>query len=145
MLRKQFINSAGVGKLNGDLHQSSRITYESRSFSVRYLVSLVYMKGLIYVVNMSIVVPQSIGISLRNRIFKGDNLIKEFHDMYQVLEVWYKASQQPMSSASGHHTNDTPSTNDSVVKIQKGKLLGTPQWSHQFCYGEKFLWHGVPQ
>ena len=27
----------------------------------------------------------------------------------------------------------------------KGQLLGTPQWSHQFCYGEKFLWLGVPQ
>ena len=27
----------------------------------------------------------------------------------------------------------------------KGQLLGTPQQSHQFCYGEKFLWFGVPQ
>ena len=27
----------------------------------------------------------------------------------------------------------------------KGQLLGTPQWSRQFCYGEKFLWLGVPQ
>ena len=27
----------------------------------------------------------------------------------------------------------------------KGQLLGTPQRSHQFCYGEKFLWLGVPQ
>ena len=27
----------------------------------------------------------------------------------------------------------------------KGQLLGTPQWSHQFCYEEKFLWLGVPQ
>ena len=27
----------------------------------------------------------------------------------------------------------------------KGQLLGTPQWSHQFYYGEKFLWIGVPQ
>ena len=27
----------------------------------------------------------------------------------------------------------------------KGQLLGTPQQSRQFCYGEKFLWLGVPQ
>ena len=27
----------------------------------------------------------------------------------------------------------------------KGQLLGNPQWSRQFCYGEKFLWLGVPQ
>ena len=56
----------GVGKLNVDLHQLSRIRYESRSFSVRYLVSLAYRKGLISGVKLSIVVPQAIGISLRN-------------------------------------------------------------------------------
>ena len=27
----------------------------------------------------------------------------------------------------------------------KRQLLGTPQRSRQFCYGEKFLWLGVPQ
>ena len=53
---------AGVGKLNGDLHQLSGIRYESRSFSVRYLVSLAYRKGLISGVKLSIVVPQAIGI-----------------------------------------------------------------------------------
>ena len=37
----------GVGKLNGDLRQPSRIRYESRSFSVRCLVSLAY-RELIY-------------------------------------------------------------------------------------------------
>ena len=62
---------AGVEKLNGDLHQLSEIRYESRSFSVRCLVSLTYRKGFISRVNMSIVVPQAIGISLRNRI--GDS------------------------------------------------------------------------
>ena len=55
-------------KLNGDLHQPSRIRYEVRSFSVRYLVSLAYRKGLISRVKLSSVVPQAIGISLRNRI-----------------------------------------------------------------------------
>ena len=59
---------AGVEKLNGDLHQLCGIRYESRSFSVRYLVSLAYRKGLISGVKLSILVPQAIGISLRNRI-----------------------------------------------------------------------------
>ena len=27
----------------------------------------------------------------------------------------------------------------------KGQLLGTPQRNRQSCYGEKFLWLGVPQ
>ena len=27
----------------------------------------------------------------------------------------------------------------------KEQLLGTPQWSRQFCYEKKFLWLGVPQ
>ena len=53
-------------KLNGDLHQSSEIRYVSRSFSVRCLVSLAYRKGLIFRVELSVVVPQAIGISLRN-------------------------------------------------------------------------------
>ena len=60
-----------VGKFNGDIHQLSRIRYESRSFSVRCLVSLAYRKGLISGVNLSVVVPKAIGISLRNRI--GDS------------------------------------------------------------------------
>ena len=81
MLRKQFINSAGVGKLNRDLHQPSEIRYESRSFSVRYLVSLAYSKGLISGVKLSVVVPQAIGISLRNRI--GDSA-REF----LVIVLW---------------------------------------------------------
>ena len=57
---------ARVGKLNGDLHQPSIIRYESRSFSVIYLVSLAYRKGLIFGVKLSVVVPQAIGISLCN-------------------------------------------------------------------------------
>ena len=55
---------AGVGNLNGDLHQPSGIRYESISFSVRCLVSLAYREGLISGVNMYVVVPQAIGISL---------------------------------------------------------------------------------
>ena len=55
-----------VEKLNGDLHQPSGIRYKSRSFSVRFFVYLTYREGLISEVNLSVVVPQSIGISLRN-------------------------------------------------------------------------------
>ena len=58
-------------KLNGDLHQPSGIRYESRSFSVGCLVSLAYREGFISRVNLSVVVPQAIGIYLRNRI--GDS------------------------------------------------------------------------
>ena len=58
---------AGVRKLNGDLHQPYGIRYESRSFSVSYLVSLAYRKGLTSGVKLSVVVPQAIGISLCNR------------------------------------------------------------------------------
>ena len=58
-------------KFNGDLHQSSRIRYVSRSLSVRCLVSLAYRKGLIYVVTLYVMVPQAIGIFLCNRI--GDS------------------------------------------------------------------------
>ena len=59
---------AGVGKLNGDLHQPSRIRYEVWSFSVRHLISIAYWEGLIFGVKLSVVVPQAIGISLRTRI-----------------------------------------------------------------------------
>ena len=58
---------AEVGKLNGDLLQLSGIKYEVWSFSVRYLISIAYWKGLISRVKMSVVVPQAIGISLRNK------------------------------------------------------------------------------
>ena len=75
---------AGVGKLNDDLHQPFGIRYESRSFSVRYLVSLAYRKGLISGVKLSVVVPQAIGIYLCNRI--GDSA-REF--LVVVLWGWY--------------------------------------------------------
>ena len=44
------------------------------------------------------------------RICKGDHLLKYFHSLSIVLEEWFKVSQQSMSSSSGHHTNDPPST-----------------------------------
>ena len=60
-----------IGKFNGDLLQPSGIRYEVWSFSVRHLISIAYWKGLIYGVELYVVVPQAIGISLRNRI--GDS------------------------------------------------------------------------
>ena len=79
-------------KLNGDLHQPYRIRYVSRSFSVRCLVSLAYMKGLIFLVTLSVVVPQAIGISLHNRI--GDStgeflviVLWGFLSAFNVLEL----------------------------------------------------------
>ena len=68
---------ARVEKLNGDLHQPYGIRYESRYFSVRCLFSLEYREGLISGVNLSIVVPQAIGIFLHNRIgdFVGEVLV----------------------------------------------------------------------
>ena len=62
---------AGVGKLNGDLLQLSGIRYKVQSFSVRNFISIAYWKRLISGVKLFIVVPQAIGISLRNRI--GDS------------------------------------------------------------------------
>ena len=55
-----------IGKINGDLLQPYGIRYEVWSFSVRHLISIAYWKGLICGVKLSVVVPQAIGISLRN-------------------------------------------------------------------------------
>ena len=76
---------ARVEKLNGDLHQPSRIRYVLRSFSVRCLVSLAYRKGLISVVTLSILVPQAIGSFLYNRIgdHTGKFLVISFGGFYR--------------------------------------------------------------
>ena len=72
-------------KFNGDLHQPSGIRYVSISFSVRCLVSLAYRKGLISTVTLSVVVPQAIGIFLRNKIgdHTGEFLVISFGGFYQ--------------------------------------------------------------
>ena len=77
----KLLIQARVEKLNEDLHQSSRIRYESISFSVGCLVSLAYREGLISGFNLSVVVPQAIGISLHNKI--GDSA-REF----LVVVLW---------------------------------------------------------
>ena len=59
---------AKVGKFKRDLLQPSRIRYEVWSFSVIHLLSIAYCKGLISGVKLSVVVPQAIGISLRNSL-----------------------------------------------------------------------------
>ena len=45
---------------------------------------------------------------------------------------------------------ETERNQEKIINIKpivapKGQLLGTSQQSRQFCYGEKFLWLGVPQ
>ena len=57
----------------------------SRSFSVRCLVSLTYRKGLIFAITLSIVVPEAIGIFLRNRNgdHTGEFLVISFGGFYR--------------------------------------------------------------
>ena len=79
-------------KLNGDLHQPSIISYVSRYYSVRCFISLAYGKGLIYAITLSIVVPQSIGSFLCNKIgdHTGDFLVISFGGFllaFNVLEL----------------------------------------------------------
>ena len=85
MLREQIAKQARVENLNRDLHQASGIRYVSRSFSVRYLVSLAYGKGLISAVTLSVAVPQAIGNFLRNRIgdHTGEFLVISFGGFYR--------------------------------------------------------------
>ena len=68
LLNVEVANYLYKREWNGDLHQPSGIRYVSRSFSVRCLDSLAYRKGLISVVTLSVVLPQTIGSFLHNRI-----------------------------------------------------------------------------
>ena len=43
---RKLLTQAGLEKLNGDLHQPSKIRYVSRSFSVRCFIFLAYCKGI---------------------------------------------------------------------------------------------------
>ena len=56
------------------------------------------------------------------RIWRGGHLLKYCYGLSYILEVWYEASQWPMSLSSSDHTNDTPSTSDYVVNSRKGKV-----------------------
>ena len=53
---RKLLIQARVEKINGDLHQPSRIRYVSRSFSVRCFISLHIGKELISMVTLSVVV-----------------------------------------------------------------------------------------
>ena len=53
------------------------------------------------------------------RLCKGDHLLKDCPSLSLVSEVW---SKHLLSSVSDHHANDSPSTSDSLVKSQKGKV-----------------------
>ena len=93
-----------VEKLNGDLHQPSRIMYVSRSYSVRCLISVAYGKGLISAVNLSIMVPQSIGNFLCNRIgdHTGEFLVISFGGFTSIQCSLIALISQFLSQMWGH-------------------------------------------
>jgi hypothetical protein len=45
------------------------------------------------------------------RIYKGDHLLKDFHGIPKVVEVWSQG-HQPASSTTAGHDGDKPSTSD---------------------------------
>ena len=61
------------------------------------------------------------------RICKGDHLLKYFHGLPKVLEVWSMNSQQPTSLSSRHYVDDNPSNNDHTVRSKNGKV-NIPCW-----------------
>ena len=71
MLKKQIANTSESGKDQRGSTSTVRNKVRIEILSVRCLVSLSYWKGLISAITLSIVVPQAIGIFLRNRI--GDS------------------------------------------------------------------------
>ena len=84
-----------IGKLNEDLLQPSGIRYEVLSFSVRHFISIAYWENLIFGVKLSVVVPQAIGISLRNitlarqrpSFFRNQGVVMLVLFKYQVRET----------------------------------------------------------
>ena len=57
--------------------------------------------------------------------------------LYQAYMLPYLTQKQERKSNSN--------TLNAEKTTPKGQLLETPQQSCQFCYGETFLWLGVPQ
>jgi hypothetical protein len=55
-------------------------------------------------------------------IFKGDHLLKDFHGIPKILEVWYQGSQQPMSSTIIVHAGENPSTDNHWDGGKKGQV-----------------------
>ena len=56
----------------------------------------------------------------------------------------YQAYMPPYPTQKQERKNNSSTLNAKKI-TPKGQLLGTPQQSRQFYYGEKFLWLGVPQ
>jgi len=56
------------------------------------------------------------------RLCKGDHFLFYFPGISKVLEVWSESFDQPMSSFSGHHTDDNPSTRDNKVEGEKRRV-----------------------
>ena len=102
--QSKLLTQAGLERLNGDLHQPSGIRYVSRSFSVRCFISLAYGKGLISTITLSVVVPQAIGIFLRNRIgnYTGDFLVISFGVFVSIQCSWIALISLFLSRVWGH-------------------------------------------
>ena len=100
----KLLIQARLEKLNGDLHQPSRIRYVSRSFSVRCFISLAYGKWLISVVTLSVVVPQAIESFLHNRIgdHTGEFLVISFWGFIGIQCSWIALISLFLSRVWGH-------------------------------------------
>ena len=66
---------------------------------------------------------------------KGDHLLRDCLGIPKVLEVWSTGSQQPLSSASGDHAGDKPSTSIHKVHRKKGKV----KFPYRLCEGNHFI------
>ena len=55
------------------------------------------------------------------KLCKGDHLLIECPGLSRVQEEWSKRSKPSMSSNFDHHVDDTPSTNDPLVKVVRVK------------------------
>ena len=51
-----------------------------------------------------------------------DNVLRNCPDIPQILEEWSSRLHHPMSSTSGDHVGDTPSTSGSKVHRKKGTI-----------------------
>jgi hypothetical protein len=56
------------------------------------------------------------------RLCKGSHLLKDFHGLSKVIEVWSTHPNQPMSSTSEQHDDDLPSTSHDTVRKKKSRV-----------------------
>ena len=57
-----------------------------------------------------------------SKLCVGDHLLRDCLDIPQILEDWSSRSHHPVSSTSGDHVGDTPSTSGRKVHGKKGKF-----------------------